>query len=77
MPNLNLLRSMLVHAKGAMLGESSLSPKPKLHQLLVHRALEKQIFGSISEVPGESDFLNSMLTSMPSRASTEGKMPKS
>lgn len=69
------LRSMLLNAKSSLIG-TPMSHGPKLHQLLMHRSLEKTIWGAISEIPGEADFLDSMSQSIPSRAESEGKMPK-
>lgn len=74
--NMPMLRTMMLHSKASMLGESSLSPGPKLHHLLMHRALEKTIFGDITNTPGEQDFLSTMQQSMPNRAAIEGKIPK-
>lgn len=69
---LHNLRTMLINAKGSLLG-TAMPGQAKLHQLVMHRAVEKQIWGSISEIPGEQDFLNSM--QLPSRRDQEGKPP--
>jgi len=74
--NLPMLRHMLLGAKSSLLGESTIGPKPKLHQLMVHRAMEKTVWGAITQVPGEGEFIQNMQSQLPTHAQLEGKAPK-
>jgi len=65
------MKRMFLGAKAALLGESSLPKAARLQQLLMHRNVEKKIFGEILSLPGEDDFLRETPGRMPSRSENQ------
>jgi hypothetical protein len=49
--------TIFMGAKASLLGGSDLPNAARLRQLLIHRHVEKKIFGEILSLPGEEDFL--------------------
>ena len=70
------MRRIFLGAKASLLGESSLPKAQRLHQLLMHRSVEKRLFGQIASLPGEEDTLKQLQSQVPGRAEQEGKPPK-
>src|SRR2546423_8920766 len=70
------MRRIFLGAKASLLGESSLPKQARLHQLLLHRSVEKRLFGQIASLPGEDSVLKELQASVPSRREQEGKPPK-
>src|SRR5437899_1254821 len=69
------LRSILLGAKASLLGKSSLPKAARLQQLLMHRSVEKKIFGEIQTLPGEEDFLKETQSETPA-CGQRGALPQ-
>jgi hypothetical protein len=66
------LRSILLGAKASLLGKSSLSKAARLQQLLIHRRVEKKLFGEIQSLPGEEDLLKDAQSEKPPQGERHG-----
>jgi hypothetical protein len=66
------LRSIFMGAKASLLGGSSLPKAERLQRLLIHRNVEKKIFGEILSLPGEEDFVKETRNQMPSYRERQG-----
>jgi hypothetical protein len=69
------LRTMLLGAKSSYLGESSVSVDARLLQLLAYRKVEKKLFGQVTSLPGEEDYLKRLQSQIMSSSKQEGLPP--